>query len=143
MGTNYYQRTKAPGCFERYEERHIGKKSHGWSFSFRGYWKEDGESIPYSLNSWESWKSYLQTTGGIFNEYGEEVPFEDFVAMIEDWGSPDYIHLDGRKNLVHNIEIRKDDERYMQYRSLYEEYHDPKRTWEDEKGYSFQTNEFS
>ena len=81
MGTNYYHRTDICECCKRYKEQHIGKSSGGWEFSFHGY---DGEENQPVIMSFEDWKRELQTDGKIFNEYGEEISFEDFVKLVDD-----------------------------------------------------------
>ena len=120
MGTNYYHRTEICECCGRYNERHIGKSSAGWQFSFRGY--KGSEQQP-NITSWEEWKKELQTHGKIFNEYGKEVSFEEFVNMVEGKQS-----IDTNKN---HYDYCKDHGWLAQ------------TDWKDPEGYSFGSSEFS
>ena len=117
MGTNYYHRTGICECCRRYDERHIGKSSAGWQFSFQGY----RDSVPI-ITSFEDWKRELQIEGKIFDEYGREVSFEDFVKLVkekqsEEMNTYDYCAKEGSVNMT--------------------------RRWKDEEGYSFSEGEFS
>lgn len=129
MGTNYYVVENACECCNRYDEKyHIGKKSYGWAFSFQGY-KYDG------LTSWQKWKEYLADKT-IRDEYGDTISFDEFVKLIEEYGSPNHVwkneyQPNGRKNLVHNEEGRKEG----WFNSDYD--------WDDPEGYSFTSREFS
>lgn len=126
MGTNYYVAKNLCECCNRYdEEYHIGKSSRGWAFTFRGY-KYD------NLTSWKLWKEYLKDQI-IKNEYGDTVPYEEFVEMIETDKAPGYIRNDGHLNLVHNQEGRKGPHSYF----------NPEYDWDDDLGYSFSSREFS
>lgn len=82
MGTNYYHRYNICSECERYDERHIGKNSAGWQFSFRAYNDDEGRPI---IASWEDWKNVLAGLkhGRIFDEYGREWSYDDFVAKVE------------------------------------------------------------
>jgi len=124
MGTNYYVVENVCECCKRYDKTyHIGKSSRGWAFHFRGY-KYDG------LTTWQKWKEYLKDAK-IRNEYGEDVPYDGFVHMVETYNSPNFVREDGRKNRSHNTEGRK------------EGWFDPENGWDDPEGYSFGTREFS
>lgn len=80
IGTNFYHRTNICECCHRYDERHIGKSSGGWAFSFRGYGADyDGVEI----KSYKDWLSLLEGGGEIRSEYGELIPLDDFKAMVE------------------------------------------------------------
>ena len=78
METNYFHRTDICETCNRFKERHIGKSSIGWQFSFKGH-----NEIHPEIYSFEDWKRELQADGKIFTEYGEEVSFEDFVKLVE------------------------------------------------------------
>ena len=80
MGTNYYQRTDICECCKRFKQRHIGKNSMGWQFSFQGY---SGFEDNPKIKSFEDWKRELQADGKIFDEYGRELTFEEFVELVE------------------------------------------------------------
>jgi hypothetical protein len=125
VGTNYYVVENACECCNRYDEKvHIGKSSWGWAFTFQGY-KYDG------LTSWQSYKEFLKDKD-IRDEYGDKIKYDDFVEYIETKKSPGYVHeKDGRKNLVHNAEGRKEG----WFNSEYD--------WDDSDGYSFGSREFS
>lgn len=85
MGTNYYHRTNICAECGHYDERHIGKSSIGWQFSFRGYNIDrddfDEEAKPI-IASWQDWKEVLKE-GKIFDEYGKEWSYDDFIAKVE------------------------------------------------------------
>lgn len=82
------------------------------------------------LTSWKQWKEFLKDQQ-IQDEYGESVTYTDFVEMVESYKSPTYKYSDGRKNLVHNDEGRR------------QGWFHPDRDWDDEDGYSFTITEFS
>lgn len=118
MGTNYYVTKDKCDCCKRYDiEAHIGKASSGWSFSFHGY-------RHMRLVSWAAWKEYLKDRQ-IHNEYGEEVPYEEFVEMVEGYKSPK------ANKFHHNEEGRKFN------------WFNPEYDWDDPEGYSFSEREFS
>jgi len=123
MGTNYYVRKNHCKCCNRHDrEYHIGKSSHGWSFSSQGYtWNR--------LDSWKNWKEFLKNEV-IVDEYGEVVPYDDFVKMVETYKSPGFVREDGHKNLNH-YEYCKDNG------------YSTERDWVDGDGYSFTVSEFS
>ena len=76
MGTNYYHRTNICKCCDRYDEKHIGKNSMGWQFSFQGY--KDDESP--NIESFKHWKKVLQE-GKIFDEYDKEISVNEFISL--------------------------------------------------------------
>ena len=124
MGTNYYVAKNLCECCNRYdEEYHIGKASHGWPFSFRGYIWND-------LVSWKQWKEFLKDQI-IMDEYGERIDYDWLVQYIETMKAPKYVREDGHKNLNHNEEGKKNN----WFNSEYD--------WTDEDGYSFSSREFS
>lgn len=125
MGTNYYVVDNVCECCKRYDEKyHIGKSSWGWAFTFQGY-KYDG------LTSWQKWKDYLKDKK-IYDEYGELIDYDWFVEYIETLKAPNFVNPDnGRKNLVHNQEGRKDG------------WFNPEWDWDDPEGYSFSSRNFS
>jgi hypothetical protein len=73
VGTNYYHRFNECSCCGRYDERHIGKSSAGWTFSFQAY---------QDVNSFDEWKERLKE-GKIVDEYGVELTLEEFVEMVK------------------------------------------------------------
>lgn len=121
MGTNYYHRTDiCPHC-NRYKERHIGKSSAGWQFFFRGY----NEQVV--ISSFEDWKRELQAEGRIFDEYGQEISYDDFVKMVEE-----------KQNLKSNLNHYD----YCIGEAASRGY-DMNNDWKDKEGYSFCSSEFS
>ena len=126
MGTNYYVASNLCECCDRYDEDyHIGKSSQGWAFSFRGY-------RPERLVSWAAWKEFLRDKV-IMTEYDERVDYDWFVKFVEVYKSPEYVHENGRRNLLHN-EAGKND-KYPWF--------NPEYDWDDPEGYSFSSREFS
>ena len=125
MGTNYYVVDNVCECCKRYDEKyHIGKSSWGWAFTFQGY-KYDG------LTSWQKWKDYLKDKK-IYDEYGELVDYDWFIWFVETEKAPNFVNPDnGRKNLVHNDEGRK------------EGWFNSEWDWDDPEGYSFSSRNFS
>jgi len=132
MGTNFYHKTRRGflGLFGCEEERHIGKRSGGWQFSFRGY---KGYSDNYALGmektiiigSWQDWKRILKH-GRIFDECGKRWSYAYFVAMVEQSRKPG--------SLNHYDETEKD------YRHYYNNFDG--ENWKDSEGWSFSTTEF-
>ena len=116
MGTNYYHRTNICECCNRYDEKHIGKSSAGWQFSFQGYVND----IP-RIESFEDWKRELLTEGKIFDEYSREISFENFVKLVEGKQSQSKNHYDYCKKEGYNMD----------------------NDWKDKEGYSFTKAEFS
>lgn len=88
MGTNYY--------FQYYTENgrakdlHIGKKSAGWQFSFRGYCRKSFEREIKSFADWKLLFSSLE--GEIFNEYDEKISLKDFLKIVENSKREKYNH---------------------------------------------------
>jgi hypothetical protein len=129
MGTNYYVAKNYCECCDRYDkEYHIGKSSHGWAFSFRGYRSEQ-------LVSWQAWKEFLKDKI-IMNEYQQQVDYGRFVEYIEGPKSPGFIRSNGKPNLQHNEEGRKPSPSgFSWFNSEYD--------WDDDQGYAFCSREFS
>lgn len=124
MGTNYYViKDKCECCKRSTREYHIGKSSGGWAFSFQGYpWNK--------LTSWKAWKEFLKDQP-IEDEYGDPVPYDEFVKMVESYKAPGFCNETGRVNLQHNDESKKSG------------WFNLATDWDDEDGYSFTTREFS
>ena len=74
MGTNYYHRTKNCQTCGRCDEKHIGKSSVGWTFSFQGY---------DIIRSYKDWLVVLEKGGLIFDEYGDYLSINEFKTMVE------------------------------------------------------------
>ncbi len=124
MGTNYYHRTNICDCCSRYDERHIGKSSGGWEFSFQGY--KDEEHQP-KIASFEDWKRELQAEGKIFDEYGKEYSYEEFVKFVET-----------KKGGTFN-----DRSNTNQYDYCVEHGYGVSNDWKDAEGHPFTSAEFS
>jgi hypothetical protein len=124
MGTNYYHRFNICSECERYDERHIGKNSGGWEFSFRGYKDSEGNPI---IVSWQDWKEILKAFkyGKIFDGSGNEWSYDDFVAKVE--------KTKGLQN--HYDYTIKAGHQYM-----YNDFH--YENWKDAEGWSFSSTEF-
>lgn len=126
MGTNYYVALNRCECCKRFDpDIHIGKKSYGWAFSFRGY-----RDYPENLTTWQKWKEYLKDKE-IVDEYGDLVKYDKFMEMVETYGAPNFVREDGHKNKVHNTEGRKDG------------YFNSEYDWDDPEGYSFSSRYFA
>ena len=121
MGTNYYLHYDICECCGRHNEKHIGKSSAGWQFSFRGY--RSPEYQP-PITSFEDWKKELQIEGKIFDEYGREISYEDFVALVEKKRSETYNQYDYCKE-------------HSAWRNIDE------TDWKDDEGHPFSSTEFS
>ena len=125
MGTNYYQRTDICSNCNRYEEKHIGKNSGGWDFHFQGY---NGYGDNPKIISWEDWKQELQTNGKIFDEYGDELSFDEFVQLVEENHNGKF---KGRSNINHY-------DYCVEQRNI-----NISGYWKDNEGFSFTNGEFS
>ena len=86
MGCNFYLRKNECTCCNRYDEIHIGKSSHGWTFSFKGYDKNHYEDNGFDkpIKSWKDWKEVLNKEDNIYDEYGQKISLEELEALIED-----------------------------------------------------------
>ncbi len=82
MGTNYYHRYNACDCCGRYDERHICKSM----LSFQGYrpapdWPEDFTGP--EVVSWKQWRSVIEASGEVWDEYGRKWDPAEFTAAVE------------------------------------------------------------
>lgn len=84
MGTNYYAVIKKVNGFET-ERLHIGKKSAGWRFSFRGYpkgWVSDRPEL--ELDSAKAWRAFLESEDVIIvNEYETVISLDQLWEWVE------------------------------------------------------------
>jgi hypothetical protein len=75
MGTNYYAKINVCKVCKHEDKIHLGKSSCGWSillqFNFGEYYK-----------TWPEMKKWLKGKP-IYDEYGGEVSYKDFVRMVE------------------------------------------------------------
>lgn len=118
MGCNYFLRTNICEHCNRYDERHIGKKSFGWRFAFQGY--DD-------IRSCADWLR-VAVVGQIYDEYGQHVSIEHFTNVVNATG------------LDHITELLNADARQTEHitRAMREG-----DDWHDDAGYSFSKMEFS
>lgn len=119
MGTNYYWVENECECCNRKELFHIGKRSYGWAFTFKGY---------NNLKSWNEYKEFLKNKK-ILDEYDDEVSFESFVLMIETYGSPNYFNKESGKSNLDHINYCK--ELYSYNKTFFDE----TIYWHDNLGY--------
>ena len=70
---------------------HLGKRSGGWKFCWNFHKNRH-------YHDKESLLKFIRA-GRVVNEYGEEIPTEEFIQMALDWGQPD--------GWVHNAEYEK------------------------------------
>ena len=129
MGINYYWRYNICEHCDRYDNIHIGKSSHGWTFSFHGMVRKpwDDESI-LNIVSYKDWLHFFKKeTGKIYNEYGDWVSVKQFKYIVE-----------SKRNakLNHTIYCRKSEECSTRE-------HGFKTCFLDDDGNSFNTCEFS
>lgn len=90
MSTNFYLHVNAcPSCKVSASTLHIGKRSNGWCFEWRGYLTPDSPFIdgaPKSLKSVEEWRALiLDPKHVVRDEYGDATSGEKFLAMVEEW----------------------------------------------------------
>jgi len=108
MGTNYYVKENiCKCCGVAGKTEHIGKSSAGWTFNFHALYDVRSEKEWYMLLSQKDVK--------IFDEYDEEVSFENFKELVN-----------GKKKERNN------------HANLY-----PKGNFLDKEGNSFSEGEFS
>ena len=120
MGTNYYHCTNVCKECGSISKAHIGKQSFGWEFMFETGVGQDGYVY---AQSWNDWKSLLLVEGTVVDEYGDVVPVENFIAMVEE--------THGRMNHYDYCE-----------RNALEHIHDG-WTFKDSDGWAFVKGEFS
>ncbi len=83
MGTNYYCETGREievecDCGFKHmmkETLHIGKNSYGWKFALH-VMPEKG------LMCWKDWEPVLLSAKRIFDEYGDDTPFDELKELI-------------------------------------------------------------
>lgn len=139
MGTNFYYRHASCDSCGRYEETHVGKRSAGWSFGFRGYRHElEDEARPdwgyvtsspfgFPVLSRADWrKVFVEHPGELRDEYGETI--YDPLGWLDALPPPDVDKLSWENSLEANG-------------SFYDPT-DPRR-WRDAEGFRFWDGEFS
>lgn len=90
MSTNFYLHLNAcPTCKVSTSTLHIGKRSHGWPFDWRGYLTPDSPVIdgkPKSLKSLEEWRVLiLDPKHAVRDEYDVLYTGEEFLALVDKW----------------------------------------------------------
>lgn len=126
MGTNYYWHTNICEHCKRTDVLHVGKKSRGWTFHFRGYRIEFGAD--QEITSVEDWaKVFKVTQGKLINEHDQiiENPLQ-FLADLE------------RPTLS-----QQEDEDSPDRRGAWAPRPDPRYEWRDAEGFAFYDGEFS
>jgi len=93
MGTNYYWfRDKIETRDVLPEEGlHIGKNSAGWVFNFQAYqsvslWGDPAHFM--SLGTYCEYREFLKE-GYIYDEYGEYIPYEEFLRIVKESKEPE------------------------------------------------------
>ncbi|WP_433731062.1 hypothetical protein ACQP2Y_21720 [Actinoplanes sp. CA-051413] len=141
MGTNFFYRTNVCGHCDRYQEVHVGKRSAGWSFGFRGYphtlfdvehpeWGYDTESpFGFPVLSRADWrKVFADTPGELWDEYGRRV--DEPAVWLDQHEAPD------------DAQIRKE-EGMTSIAWWVDGYSPGARSWRDAEGFRFDVGEFS
>lgn len=126
MGTNYYYHANVCQHCARSDRLHVGKKSMGWTFHFRGYRdRPDGLDL-ISLTDWE--RLFKTTTAGILVDEYERV-IENPLEWLAGLERPTL----GQQKLEDSPERR----------GSYAPIPDPKTEWRDSEGFAFYDGEFS
>ena len=125
MGTNYYHRTNICTTCHRFDSVHIGKSSAGWTFSFHGERDQnpDYNELGGVVASLDDWKRRIEELDGmIYDEYGEAITVEKFLALVES---------------------KRDSK--LNHKTYCDELHPSfaGRNWLDGEGHSFSEGEFS
>lgn len=118
MGTNYYwfkDRINEAALID--SGLHIGKDSAGWVFNFEAH---------KGLRTTKAYKEFLKE-GFIYDEYGREFSYKEFLGVLEDSKEKDYF---GRRPYSYS----NPDPNESNCRNYYTE-------WEDE-GYMFTVGDF-
>lgn len=82
MGTNFYLVENACShCGRSDEKRHIGKRSGGWKFTWRGYTR-----VPPFLTTYREWAARIgDPLNHVVDEYGHRYAGHEFLAMVQAW----------------------------------------------------------
>lgn len=126
MGTDYYYRTNVCDNCKRFDERHVGKKSMGWTFHFRGHrGQPDGSPDIVSIADWA--KLFKTTPGVLANEYG--LVIENPLQFLADLERP-------------SIEQQQLEDS-PEWRGGWSPRPDLDTEWRDSEGFAFYDGEFS
>lgn len=117
MGTNYEYGTSDGGLL------HVGKKSAGWTFHFRGYRGGHRELV-----SLADWADLFRTTNGVLtDEYGRTI--EDPLQFLAELERP-------------TLEQQESEDSPAR-RGSWSPRPDPATEWRDPEGFAFYDGEFS
>lgn len=90
MSTNYYWRHNICSCCDRYDEWHIGKNLTSFEGRFgEPDWDDKTRTFlnpPPVVASWRQWRDLIRSGGQVWNEYGERIDTEVFIADVESTG---------------------------------------------------------
>jgi hypothetical protein len=133
VGTNFYWHDRPCGHCGRKDVIHVGKRSAGWSFSFRGHLHDpdDGQVSPLGapIKSRADWaKILVPERGQLLDEYGQQV--DDPAVWLAALVPPDAAMLAFETS------------REISGRGLYGVDFDPDE-WRDAEGFRFYGREFS
>lgn len=93
MGTNFFWRTPAcDHCGRSDGDLHVGKRSGGWSFLFRGYRHDADDEVRspagFAVESRVDWRRVFATVSGVLvDEYDDAIP--DPLAWLDALQPPD------------------------------------------------------
>lgn len=132
MGMNYYLVKKCEFCGHE-DKMHIGKKSFGWVFYFRGY----PDLKITSLEDWE--KAIFDKFHEVVDEEGNVKCKKDFIAEIRFVDHENSLNI---INIVMNTPTNEKEKEYLRKRNIIAEitYH---KYWKDKEGFPFFEGEFS
>jgi hypothetical protein len=87
MSTNFTLHIQAcPACRRSEARFHIGKRSGGWKFLWRGYRNPSDAPFFHPMLTREDWeKIILDPLNQVFDEYGEIWSPAKFIAMAKEW----------------------------------------------------------
>lgn len=130
MGTNYYyENEKCHACGHCPEKVHIGKKSKGWKFLFRGY-------VDKEIFCYDDWIHLLNSSSlVVVDEYGNYHSLDAFIEIIA-LVSGDISHFN-----VHNqVPMNSAEKKYLHEKVYLEEI--DSTHWKDDDGFDFSRTEF-
>lgn len=128
MGTNFYWHdSPCAGC-GRYDEVHVGKRSMGWSFGFRGYRAAEDSVLARPVQARADWRQvFVERRGVLLDEYGAEYP-EPLVWL-------------GEIEAPSAEQVRKEGGWLSEQTPSW--YRRPEHDWRDAEGFRFCDMEFS
>lgn len=126
IGTNYYYHTNICNHCERADIMHVGKKSAGWTFHFRGYRIKTGAD--QNIVSVADWARVFETVPGVLVDEEERVIESPLQFLAE---------------LEHPTEAQQRSEDSPERRGHWSPRPDPATEWRDEEGFAFCDRKFS